>query len=156
MSVRCTCGARYRVSCKGGLHSIEHVNIEDLTLAAIADIESDPSLKPEDRVLKLQSLIIRARKARDAYNTGYGEIIHKAKRAEEDWHKAASKQVVEARNTRSGMTGIELVNQVAVAYTSSGQPLFVEDKPWDPKRMSDPGYVRRVAVTLKVEPILGE
>lgn len=150
------CGARYRVSCKGGLHSIEHVNIEDLTLASIAEIESDPSLKPEDRVLKLQSLILRARKVRDAYNTGYGELIHRATRSEEEWHKTASKQVVEARNTRSSMTGIELINQVAVAYTASGQPLFVEDKPWDPQRMSDPGYVRQVAVTLKVEHILGE
>ena len=156
ISARCLCGARYRVSYKAGLHSIEHVNVDDLTLAAIIDIEHDPSLKPEDKVLRFQTLIKLATKARVAYNTGYGELIHKAKQAEESWHKTASEQVVEALNTRSDMQGVEIVNQVAVAYTASGQPLFVEDEPWDPKKMTDPRYVRQVAEKLKVAHILGD
>tara|TARA_R110000824_G_scaffold339499_1_gene526015 strand:+ start:37 stop:492 length:456 start_codon:yes stop_codon:yes gene_type:complete len=150
------CGARYRIACKGGLHSVEHVNVDDLTLASIEDIENDPSLKPEDKVLKLKLLIGRARKARDSYNTGYGELIHRASVAEDKWHKLASEQVADARNKRADITITELVNRVAVAYTASGQHLFVEDKPWDPQRMSDPWYVRQVAVSLKVEHILGE
>ena len=138
------------------MHNIEHVNIDDLSPASITEIENDPSLKPEDRVLKLKGLILRARKARDSYSVGYGELIHKAQKAEEEWHKIASQKIAEARNTRSSMSGAELVNMVAVARTSSGNPLFIEDEPWDPGRMSDPGYVKQVAVTLKVEHILGE
>lgn len=152
VSVRCVCGARYRISSKG----VERITLDDITVAAVADIETDPALKPEDRVTKLKSLILRAKRARDAYNTGYGEVIHKAERAEEEWHKKASVQVVDALNKRSDMSGAELINRIAVAKTSSGGTLFVEGEPWNPGRMSEPGYVRNVAVKLNVAHILGE
>jgi len=136
------------------MHSIEHVNVEDLTLASVSDIENDPSIKPGDKVLRFQNLIKRAKKARGSYNTAYGELIHKAEEGERKWHKEASEITARAMNTRSGKSPVELINMVAVAQTASGQPLFVEDAPWDPKRMSDPGYVRQVAEELKIEHVL--
>ena len=156
ISARCVCGARYRVSYKSGMHAIEHVNIEDLTLASITDIENDPSVKPGDKVLRLQSLIKRAKSARSSYQTAYGELIHKAEEKEKDWHTKSSEGVTEALNTKSEMSSVELVNMVAVAHTASGQPLFVENEPWNPARMSEPSYVKQVAEELEVTHILGE
>ena len=156
VSARCLCGARYRISCKSGLYSIEHVSIEDISPASITNIENDPALKPGDKVLKLQNLIKRAVISRNSYMTSFGELIHAAKEKEKSWHKVATEEVTEALNTKSSLSGVELINQVAVAYTASGQPLFVEDEPWDPGKMSDPGYVKQVAVTLNVEHILGD
>ena len=77
-----------------------------------------------------------------------------AERKHDEWHKIASQEVVKVMSTKASCSNVELVNKVAVAYTSSGQPLFIDDRPWDPARMGDQSYVRRVAAQLNVAHIL--
>lgn len=156
LNVRCGCGARYRVASVGGLHTIQHVEADSLSEAALIEIENDPNLRPEDKVVRFNRLSLRASRARDSYNTAYGTLIHKAKNKETEWHKRATKEVVEARKYKTSVGGVELINRMAVAVTASGQPLFVEDKPWEPAKMGDLGYVKKVAKQLGVLNILGE
>tara|TARA_R110000824_G_scaffold108475_3_gene255534 strand:- start:2386 stop:2754 length:369 start_codon:yes stop_codon:yes gene_type:complete len=122
----------------------------------LIEIENDPNLRPEDKVVRFNRLSLRASRARDSYNTAYGTLIHKAKNKETEWHKRATKEVVEARKYKTSVGGVELINRMAVAVTASGQPLFVEDKPWEPAKMGDLGYVKKVAKQLGVLNILGE
>ena len=120
------------------------------------DIENDPNLKPEDKVARFQRLIMRTKRARQSYDTAYGTLIHKAKQKEDEWHKKATASVVDARKYKTAIGGVELINRMAVALTASGTPLFVEDRPWEPGKMGDLGYVKKVAEQLGVMNILGE
>lgn len=156
MSLRCVCGARYRIASSKGLHTIEHVEAEDLSEAALIEIENDPNVKPEDKVIRFQRLSLRAARARQTYDTAYGTLIHKAKLKESEWHKRASEEVVEARNYKTSIGGVELINRMAVALTAQGKTLFVEDMPWEPAKMGDLGYVKKVAKQLGVMNLLGE
>lgn len=154
VSVRCKCGARYRAHFRNGEHVLDKVAVDDLSEATIALIENDPTLKPADRVAAFESLIRRAKRARESYNFAYGKLIHLTEKKHEEWHLRASQQVVKVMSTKASCSSTELVNRVAVAYTGSGQPLFVDERPWDPAKMADPTYVRSVAEQLGVAHIL--
>ena len=154
VSVRCKCGARYRAHFRNGEHVLDKVAVDDLSEATIAAIENDPTIQPAGKVAAYESIIRRAKKAREAYNFAYGTLIHLTEKKHEEWHKLASQQVVKVMSTKASCSSVELVNRVALAYTGSGQSLFVDDRPWDPVKMADPTYVRRVAEELGVAHIL--
>ena len=154
LSVRCSCGARYRVYFRNGEHVTDKVAVIDVSEATVAAIEVDPTLKPADRVGAYESLIKRAKKARESYNVAYGGIIHKAERKKEEWHTKASQEVAKVMTTKADVSSVELVNRIAMVHTNGGQALFVGDAPWDPSKMGDPIYVRRVAEKLGVAHIL--
>ena len=154
VSVRCKCGARYRAHFRNGEHVLDTVAVDDLSAATVAAIEIDPALKPADRVTAYQCLTRRAKKAREAYNIAYGKIIHASERKEEEWNRIASQEVAKVMSTKAAFSSTELVNNIARAYTGGGNSLFVDNSPWDPARMADPYYVRRVAEELNVAHIL--
>lgn len=154
VSIRCVCGARYRAHFRNGEHVLDKVSIDDLSETTLAAIETDPSLKPSDRVCAYASFAKRAKKAMDSYNVAYGRLIYLSEKKHEEWHKRASQEVVKVMSTKSTLNGVELVKNIALAYTGSGQVLEVDKRPWDPARMVDPIYVRRVAEQLGVAQIL--
>ena len=154
VSVRCKCGARYRAYFRNGEHVLDTVTVDDINEATLDAIEKDPALKPSDRVAAYGSFAKRAKKARDSFDVAYGKLIHVAERKHDEWHKKASQQVVNVMSTRSSLSGAELVKNVALAYTGSGQVLEVDGSPWDPAKMVDPLYLRRVAEQLSVAHIL--
>ena len=150
------CGARYRIASSKGLHTIEHVESEDLSEAALVEIENDPNVKPEDKVTRFQRLALRAARARHTYDTAYGTLIHKAKIKETEWHKRATQGAMNARKYKASIGGVELINRMAVSLTAQGKTLFVEDMPWEPSKMGDIAYVKKVAEQLGVMNLLGE
>ena len=153
LSIRCKCGARYRVY-YDHQHIVDKVVIEDITPETIESIEKDPTLRPSQRVSAFQAFNRRAKKARDSYNAGFGQMIHVSNRKIEEWNKIASQQIAKVMSKDINDNAVELVNNVAMAYTQGGKVLFVDDKPWDTKRMNDLLYVRRVAERLGVAHIL--
>ena len=78
VSIRCKCGARYRLSHKAGEHNIEKVNINDLNLATVAHIKRS-KMPVEDKVDVLSSIISRSVGTREATNEAYGTLIRVAK-----------------------------------------------------------------------------
>ena len=148
------CGARYRISNVNGEHRVEKVIIDDLSEATVESINNDPTLKPSDKVSAYESLIKRTRQARNSYDIAYGKLIYLAEGKRDEWHKLASEQVVKVMSTKADCSAAQLVCKVAMAYTGGGQSLIVDDRPWDPERMTDPIYLRRVAEKLSVAHIL--
>jgi len=154
VSVRCSCGARYRAHFRNGEHVLDKVTVDELSEASVVSIETDPALKPSDRVMSYASVIRRAKKIRESYVTAYGKIIHMAEKKHEEWHKIASQEVVNVMSTKASCSSVELVNKIATVHTSGGQALFVDNEPWESSKMGDPNYVRRVAEKLGVAHIL--
>jgi len=154
VSIRCKCGARYRVYNNNGEHRVDRVRIDDLSEATLSDIENDPTLTPSERVDAYESFKRQAKKARDSYNSAYGGLIHLADSKSNEWHKKASEQIAKVMSEPTSSSAVELVNNVAVAYTSSGKSLFVDGSPWDPRKMGNAHYVRKVAEQLGVAHIL--
>lgn len=85
ISVRCTCGARYRTFQRNGLYSIEHVAVDDINESSIAAIEHDPALNASDKASKLDILIQRTEVSRTKHNEAFGKIIQKARKAHDKW-----------------------------------------------------------------------
>ncbi len=77
ISIRCKCGARYRISYKNGEHNIEKVVINDLNLATVAHIKRS-RMPVEDKVDVLSSIISRSVGTREATNEAYGTLIRVA------------------------------------------------------------------------------
>jgi len=135
ISIRCNCGARYRIFWRGE-HIIDKVGIDDLSEASVAAIDNDPSLTPADKVQSLESLAARATTAKETYHSGYGMLIGAANRAKRKW----ARQVPPNGHT--------LLWQIA----DTAKPT-INNEPYDPaNRTID--YAKLVAHTLNMEHLL--
>lgn len=142
------------MSCRNGEHVLDKVTINDLSEATLSNIENNTILKPAEKVAEYESFLKRARKAREAYNVAYGKLIHIADDKLAKWHAIASEHAVNIMSINKIKDPAKLVTNVALAYTGGGGSLEIDDQPWDPHRMVDPAYLRRVAEKLNVAHIL--
>tara|TARA_R110000787_G_scaffold142168_1_gene255750 strand:- start:685 stop:1014 length:330 start_codon:yes stop_codon:yes gene_type:complete len=77
ISIRCKCGARYRLSHKAGKHCVEKVSINDLTLAAVAYVKHS-DMQPGDKVYILDDIIGRAERTEIANRESLRALVQVA------------------------------------------------------------------------------
>ena len=77
ISIRCKCGARYRLSHKAGEHNIEKVNINDLNLATVAHVKHS-DMRPDDKVYILDDIIDRSGRAEIASRESLRALVQVA------------------------------------------------------------------------------
>ena len=77
ISIRCKCGARYRLSHKSGKHSVEKVTINDLSLATVAHVKHS-DMQPGDKVHILDGIIGRAERTEIASRESLRTLVQVA------------------------------------------------------------------------------
>lgn len=77
VSVRCSCGARYRAHFRNGEHVLDKVNINDLNLATVDHVKHS-DMQPVDKVYILDDIIGRAERTEIASRESLRTLVRAA------------------------------------------------------------------------------